>query len=301
MNMKYLSLSMPFVFIVLYGSGFVFTKMGLAFASPMAFLILRFFIAFLILFILSLLLKSSWPKTQKEFLHIAFAGTLTVGTFSIGVYLALSYGLSVSLCALIISLQPLLVTLIAQKYLNERINKYIWRGLFIAFFGVFCIVLFKLNTQNLNILSLFCAFVALIGLSFGNIYQKKYCSNMNLFTGGAIGTLSSSLLVIPFLFLEESYIIYNKDFFIALFYMSIGVSIGALSLLYLMIKKNNISKVASLFYLVPVSAVVISYFLLDESIDLLVLFGIGMVLLGLREIHKKQQKTEEIKTVNAKI
>ena len=68
-----------------------------------------------------------------------------------------------------------------------------------------------------------------------------------------------------------------------------------------MIKKNNISKVASLFYLVPVSAVVISYFLLDESIDLLVLFGIIMVLLGLREIHKKQQKTEEIKTVNAKI
>jgi len=292
---------MPFIFIILYGSGFVFTKMGLEFASPMAFLIIRFFIAFLILFILSLFLKSSWPKTQKEFLHIALAGTLTVGTFSIGVYLALSYGLSVSLCALIISLQPLLVSLIAQKYLNESINKYIWRGLFIAFFGVFCIVLLKLNTQNLNIISLICAFCALLGLSFGNIYQKKYCENMNLFTGGAIGTLSSSLLVIPFLFLEESYVIYNKDFFIALFYMSIGVSIGALSLLYLMIKKNNISKVASLFYLVPVSAVVISYFVLDENIDSLVLFGILMVILGLREIHKNKQKTEEIKTVNVKI
>lgn len=301
MNTKYLSMSMPLIFIVLYGSGFVFTKMGLEFASPMAFLILRFFIAFLILFILSLVLKSSWPKTQKEFLHIALAGALSVGTFSIGVYLALTYGLSVSLCALIISLQPLLVSLLAQKYLNESINKYIWRGLFIAFFGVFCIVLFKLNTQNLDIISLICAFCALLGLSFGNIYQKKYCANMNLFTGGAIGTLSSSLLVIPFLFLEESYVIYNKDFFIALFYMSFGVSIGALSLLYLMIRKNNISKVASLFYLVPVSAVVISYFLLDEKIDLLVLFGILMVILGLREIHKNKQKTVELKIKNAKI
>jgi len=290
-------MSMPFVFIVLYGSGFVFTKMGLEFSSPMIFLVLRFLLAFLILFILSFILKSSWPQTQKEFIHISIAGSLTVGTFSIGVYLALFYGLSVALCALIISLQPLFVAFLAQKYLKERINAYVWRALFIAFFGVFCIVLFKLNTQNLSLFSLFCAFIALLGLSFGNMYQKKYCSSMNLYTGGAIGTLSSSLLVLPFLFLEESYIIYNKDFFIALFYMAIGVSIGALSLLYLMIKKNNISKVASLFYLVPVSAVVISYFLLDEKIDSLVLFGIFLVLLGIREIHKKDKRIEKINTL----
>ena len=110
---------------------------------------------------------------------------------------------------------------------------------------------------------------------------------MNLFTGGSIGTFSSFILVLPFLYYEDIHITFNADFYIALFYMSIGVSIGALSLLYIMIKKSSISKVASIFYLVPVSTVIISSFLLDSNIDISVMAGIVLVLLGIKQIHKK--------------
>lgn len=277
----------PLIFIILYGSGFVFTKLGLENSSPMLFLALRFFIAFVILLFLSFILKSSWPKNKKEFLNIIVAGSLTVGVFSIGVYLSLYNNIQVSLSALIISLQPILVTLISAKVLKEKINLNVWKGLVIAFFGVFLILVFKLTSSSTTFIAIIWSFVGLFGLSIGNVYQKKYCSNMNLFTGGSIGTFSSFILVLPFLYYEDIHITFNADFYIALFYMSIGVSIGALSLLYIMIKKSSISKVASIFYLVPVSTVIISYFILDSNIDISVIAGIILVLFGIKQIHKK--------------
>ncbi|MDC0933610.1 DMT family transporter, partial [Arcobacteraceae bacterium] len=215
-------------FVLLYGSGFVFTESGLENASPMAFLGLRFFIAFMILLLIAFYLKSSWPKTAKEFLHISVAGSLTVGTFSVGVFLAISYGVSASLTALVIALQPIVVTFFAMKLLGERINRYGTIGLLTGFLGV-CFVLYSsMEFSSDMIFGVSFSFLSLFGLSFGNLYQKKYCSKMNLFSGGAIQTLSSTFLVLPFLLAEDSYINFNGDFIIALIYMTLGVSIGAL-------------------------------------------------------------------------
>ena len=113
---------------------------------------------------------------------------------------------------------------------------------------------------------------------------------MNLFSGGAIQTFSSTILVLPFLFFEDIKIDWNIEFSIALFYMAIGVSIGALSLLYIMIKNGEVSKVSSIFYLVPVSAAIVSYFLLNETMDWSVLVGIITVIIGITLINKKEKK-----------
>jgi len=280
---------LPFLFILLYGSGFVFTQFGLVNASPMAFLAIRFFIAFWILLIIAIIFKVSWPNNIKEFIHIAIAGSLTVGVFSIGVYLSLFYGISASLSALVIALQPIIVALLAWKFLNEQKNNKIILGLILGFIGVFFVISQKIDNVELSIGILY-SFIALLGLSIGNLYQKKFCLNMNLFSGGAIQTLSSTLLVIPFLYFEDIRVVWNIDFILALMYMSIGVSIGALSLLYIMIKKADVSKVSSIFYLVPVSAVLISYILFDVKIDLVTMLGIIIVLFAIVLINKKSKK-----------
>ena len=111
-------------------------------STPMAFLALRFFIAFVILLFIAYYLKSSWPKTFKEFFHISTAGSLTVGTFSIGGFLAISYGVSASLIALVIALQPIVVTFLAIQFLNEKVNRYTIVGLVTGFSGV-CFVLYS--------------------------------------------------------------------------------------------------------------------------------------------------------------
>ncbi|WP_428025325.1 DMT family transporter [Arcobacter sp.] len=281
---------LPFGFIFLYGSGFIFTQYGLQNSSPMAFLGIRFFIAFWILLFIAYFLKVPIPKSKKEFFQIALAGSLTVGTFSIGVFLSISYGVSGALNALIIALQPIIVTFLAQRFLDEEINKRVWLGLIIGFIGVSFVVVSKLDTSFDSILGVFWSIVALLGLSFGSLYQKKYCTGMNLYSGGAIQTLSSTILVIPFLFFEELHINWNGEFLIALFYMAVGVSIGALSLLYIMIKNGEVSKVSSIFYLVPVSAAIVSYFLLGEKMELNVIIGIITVIIGITLINKKDNR-----------
>lgn len=278
---------LPFGFIFLYGSGFIFTQYGLQNSTPMAFLGIRFFIAFCILVLIAYFFKMPFPKNKKEFFHISIAGSLTVGTFSIGVFLSISYGISGAINALIISLQPIIVTVLALNFLKEKITIRVWIGLALGFLGVFFVVISKLNVEDFSMIGIFCSLVALAGLSFGSLYQKKYCTGMNLYSGGAIQTLSATLLTLPFLFSEDIYITWNIDFFIALFYMAVGVSIGALSLLYIMIKNGEVSKVSSIFYLVPVSAAIVSYFLLNEKLELNVIIGIITVIIGITLINKR--------------
>ena len=289
MKDNFIKILLPFAFIVLYGSGFVFTQYGLQNVSPMLFLTIRFFIAFILLVVLAFILKASWPKTFKEFFHISTAGALTVGTFSVGVFLSISYGISGSLSALIIALQPILVAFLAIKFLDEEVNAKIWIGLLIGLFGVFFVVMNKIDFSATQIVGVLCSVAALIGLSFGNLYQKKFCSKMNLFSGGAIQTLSSTILTLPFLYFEERHLNWNFEFSIALFYMSVCVSIGALSVLYIMIKKGNVSKVASIFYLVPVSAAIIGYFLLNQALDIYIVLGIFFVLCSILIINWKKE------------
>ena len=281
---------LPFCFIFLYGSGFIFAQYGLVHSTPMAFLAIRFFITFLILLLIAYFLKVTFPKTKKEFFQIAIAGSLTVGTFSIGGFLSMSYGISGATNALIIALQPIIVTFLALKFLNENINKRVWLGLIIGFIGVGFVVFSKLDSSSSSYLGLFWSIVSLLGLSFGSLYQKKYCSHMNVFSGGAIQTFSSMILVLPFLFFEDIKIDWNTEFYISMFYMAVGVSIGALSLLYIMIKNGEVSKVSSIFYLVPVSAAIVSYFLLDEKLELNVIVGIITVIAGITLINKKEKK-----------
>lgn len=278
---------LPFGFMFLYGSGFIFTQYGLENSSPMAFLAIRFFIAFWILLLISFLLKVVWPKSFKEFFHIATAGSLTVGTFSLGVFMSISYGVSGALNALVIALQPIIVTFLALKLLNEKISLRVWIGLIVGFIGVGFVLGSKLNESTSITFGILWSIVALLGLSIGSLYQKKFCSEMNLFSGGAIQTFSSTVLVLPFLFFEEINVNWNFEFTIAQLYMAVGVSIGALSLLYIMIKNGEVSKVSSIFYLVPVSAAIVSVLLLDAQIELNDLMGILTVIIGIVLINKK--------------
>ncbi|NQY94833.1 MAG: DMT family transporter [Campylobacteraceae bacterium] len=238
-------------------------------------------------------LKVSWPKNIREYMHIAIAGCLTVATFSIGVFVSIDLGVSPSLNALIIALQPALVSILAMKVLKEKISKKHWIGLVIGFLGVSFVVMTKFDFSTNISYGIFMSIFALLGLSVGNLYQKKYCSSMNLFSGGAVQTLVSAFLVLPLMFFyEEVRFNFNMDLVYAILYMSVAVSIGALSLLYIMIEKGEVSKVSSIFYLIPVCAVIMSYLFFDESVDLTVVAGIVAILAGISLINKKGKISE---------
>jgi len=133
--------------------------------------------------------------------------------------------------------------------------------------GVAFVVWYKIDFGTFQLFGVAMSFVGLLGLTFGNLYQKRYCANMSVFPGGAIQSAASALVLLPLaLLFERMEVVWHPEFVIALAYMSVGVSIGALSLLYI-IRRGNVSRVASVFYLVPVSAAIASYVLYGEVFD----------------------------------
>lgn len=285
-NSKLGKLVLPICFVVLYGSGFVGAKYGLPDSSPLSFLTLRFFIAGLILLAVVKYFGIKFPKL-KEIVHIGTAGSLTVATFSIGVFISIDLGLSPALSAIIIALQPILVGILAKYMVREELNKLQWIGLFLGLSGVFLVVSHNINMTTIGLYSILMSIVGLIGLTFGSLYQKKYCSNMNVFSGGMIQSITSGIICLVLLILFGKYTVnWTPEFISALSYMTVGVSIGALTLLYIMIQRSEVSKVSSIFYLVPVSAAISGYFLFNEVFDLITILGIIIVAIGVYLTNK---------------
>lgn len=281
----------PIAFIVLSGSGFVFLTLGLDNSSLLLFLELRFFIAAVILFFVILFFKIRFPKTFTEVFHISIAGALSMGVFSTCCMYAIKYGISPALCSLVVSLQPIVVAFFAMKFLNEEVNKRVWIGLFLGLFGVVLVLVLGLNdglSQD-QIVGFLFALLALVGMSFGSLYQKRYCSDMNLFSGGVIQNVFSCFILLPFLYFEDIYIDINSDLIIALVYMSVFASVGAMSLLFFMIRNGNVSKVSSLFYLLPVVSAIVAYFLLGKDIELNVFLGICIIIISMGLINKSKK------------
>jgi drug/metabolite transporter (DMT)-like permease len=284
------SFILPFFFVVLYGSGFVGAKYGLPFSSPLSFLSLRFIIAGLILFAVVKTMKVKLPSLLKS-IQIAISGSLTVGLFSIGVFVSIDMGLSPSLSALIIALQPILVAIFAKSFIGEQLTLVQWLGLALGLLGVTLVVGHNIDLESglLGLASVGMSILGLLGLSIGSLYQKKYCADMNIYVGGMIQSLVSGLICIGLLPFYGGYSVeWSPEFIGALLFMSIGVSIGALSLLYLMISAGDVSKVASVFYLVPVSAAIPAYFFFGETFDIFTLSGACVVALGVFLTNRKQ-------------
>lgn len=285
-------LILPLMFVMLYGSGFVGAKYGLPYSPPLTFLVLRFGLAAALISLLAIILRARWPGSLLEMLHIATAGALTVGMFSAGVFVSISVGLSPAISALIIALQPILVAVFASCLLGEKLTRRQWIGLAMGLLGVTFVVWHKIDPSTLQFFGVGMSVIGLLGVTFGNIYQKRFCANMSLFPGGAIQSITSALILLPLAMAFESMeVIWDVQFVIALGYMAVGVSIGALSLLYIMIRRGDVSRVASVFYLVPVSAAITSYLLYGETFDAPVIAGVLVVAVGVYLVNAPKKAT----------
>lgn len=250
------------LFVLVYGSGFVGAKLGLAYSEPFTFLALRFVIAGGLLAVGAILLDIPWPDKMG---WILISGLLMQGMFSVGVFYAMYLGMKPAVCALIIALQPLLVTVLAAPYLGEKINLQRWLGLVIGVAGVAIVVADGLSVEGITWETLIWALIGLIGLSVGQLVQKKHCTHMHIISGGAIQVLGMVpvMLVLGAVFETQS-LHWHLDLVIAIFWMAIGVSLGAVTLLYILISRNSAAKVASVFYGIPVAAALIAWPLFDQ-------------------------------------
>ncbi len=271
----------PLLFVLLWSTGFLGAKFGLPHAEPLTFLLIRFALVCAILLPIAMLTGARWPQTRSAVLHIAIAGLLIHATYLGGVFIAIHRGLPAGTAALITGLQPLLTGLVAAPYLGERISRRQWLGLLLGFGGVFMVVADKASLAEANLGNVLPAFIAVLGITIGTLYQKRHGGSMDVRTGSIIQFAASGLvmaLLAPLF--ETMQVAWTGEFLFALGWLTLVLSLGAISLLILMIRHGAASRVASFFYLVPATTALFAYLLFGETLGPISLAGMVVTALG---------------------
>jgi drug/metabolite transporter (DMT)-like permease len=272
---------MPAIFVVLWSSGFIGAKYGLPYAEPFTFLLWRFAIATLLLTIVAMAWRARWPQTGREAAHIALAGLLVHAGYLGGVFGAIHRHVSAGEMAILAGLQPALTALLAGPFLGERINARQWSGIALGLLGVVLVVFERIAPGQTDIGGYFFALFALISITFGTVYQKRFCSHMDLRSGGAIQFAASMVaMAIAAPLFETMSITWSGELIFSMTWLVVVLSLGAISLLYLLIRHGEAARVTSMFYLVPPVTAIMAFIFFGERLSLLAMFGMVLTVLG---------------------
>ena len=270
----------PYIFVLLWSTGFVGAKFGLPYADPFIFLSLRLFIASFILFGIALLLKSPIALTRTQIKTSALIGIFLHAAYLGGVFLAISKGVSAGTAAVITSIQPVLVSLLAIKLLNESLRGKQIFGLVLGLCGV-VLVLGPSFERPVSGLGIMAVFIALIGSTAATLLQKKIGSGIPLLAGTAYQYLASGfILFIIATTTGKTDIQWNIRFAGAMVWLIFVLSVGAILLLLWLLNTSSAASVSSLFYLVPPATAIEAYFLFGEKLNTQGLLGISITALG---------------------
>jgi drug/metabolite transporter (DMT)-like permease len=281
--------AVPALFVVLWSTGFVGAKLGLPFAEPMTFLIVRFLVVAALLVVTALATAAPWPVSVTEICHIAIAGALMHGVYLGGMFASMYQGVDAGVAALIGGLQPLLVAAAAGPALGERVSRLQWVGLGLGLLGVALVVQDKLGLGSGTPEGYGFSVLALLGLTAGAIYQKRFCAAVDLRSGNVIQFVASAVLLLPLaLMFESMQIEWTGQFVFALGWLCLALSLGAISLLFFMIRRGAAARVASLFYLTPPVTALMAYFLFGDTLSELALFGMAIAVAGVALVNTRR-------------
>lgn len=279
--------SLPLLFILLWSSGYVAGKLALAHTGPLTLLTLRFGLAAVVLISLALATGAPWPHRASAWGHLAVVGLLMQVLHFSCIYFALQWGLSAGVAGLMIGLMPLATALGAHLWLAESLGTRQALGLLGGLAGVALVVAEKPLAGAWPAYG--AAALGLLGLVAGTLYQKRFCAHMDLRTGSAIQFAASSLALLPFaLAFETMKITWSGEFIFALAWLCVVLSLGAITLLYILIRRGAAARVASLFYLVPPCTAVVAWFLFGERLSALAWAGMALVALGVALVNVRR-------------
>jgi drug/metabolite transporter (DMT)-like permease len=274
----------PLLFVGLWSTGFIGAKFGLPDAQPLTFLSLRYAIVLALMAVIAWITHAPWPRSLREFLHIGVSGLLVHGLYLGGVFTAIAHGLPAGVTALVVGLQPVLTALGAGAFLGERVRPSQWLGLALGFVGVGLVVAHQLaaSAGGAALLGqLAPALLALLAITAGTLYQKRFCPSFDLRSGSVIQFLPCLALTLLAASLSESLQVrWTAEFAFALGWLVLVLSLGAVSLLNLLIRRGSAVNVASLFYLVPPTTALFAWAIFGETLTGLALLGMGVAVFG---------------------
>lgn len=270
----------PLVFVLLWSTGFIGARLGLPHTEPLTFLLIRYIAVLACMALVATLTRAPWPPTASAWFHIGVAGLLLHGVYLGGVFIAISKGLPAGVTSLVVGVQPLLTAVGAGWLLKETVLKRQWLGLLLGLLGVGLVVFGKIGT-GFGMEALWPAIAALIGITTGTLYQKRFCPPFDWRTGAIAQFLPTALATLVGAWLTETFRVeWTGEFVFALGWLVLVLSIGAISLLNWLIRHSDAVNVASLFYLVPPCTALVAWLLFGEAFTGLALAGMAMAVWG---------------------
>jgi drug/metabolite transporter (DMT)-like permease len=285
----------PLLFVFLWSTGFIVAKLGLPYAPPLTFLILRCLGVLAVLLPIVLVLRAPWPRGRMA--HVAVAGLLLQAGYLGGVWAAIKLGMPAGLTALIVGMQPIL-TAAAAPLIGERVGPRQWLGLLLGLGGVALVVQAKLHLAGLSAEGILLCVFALLCITAGTMYQRRYCPSFDLRTGtiiqfaATVAALLPLAIVLEGLDLRLSSVTWSPDFIFAWLWSIFALSIGAIFLLFTLIRRSRATEVTSLLYLTPPTTAVMAWLLFGESFSPLALAGMAVAVLGVAFVVKPPDNKE---------
>jgi drug/metabolite transporter (DMT)-like permease len=282
--------AMPWVFVLIWSTGFIVARYGMPHAPPMKFLAVRYALSILCFLPWIWFSGVKWPANRTQWMHLSVTGVLMHAGYLGGVWAAVKAGMGSGLSALIVGIQPVL-TAIWLSGTGSKVSRRQWLGLLLGFAGLVLVVSRKFGAggpgDQANWLNLSFAVMALFAITVGTLYQKRFVTACDVRTANAVQLLAALLVTLPLALLELETMRWmdasaglNWQLTGAMAWSVLGLTLGGSSLLYMLIQRGAAASVTSLMYLVPPCTALIAWGLFDEPITAVTVAGIALTAFG---------------------
>lgn len=275
--------AMPLVFVLIWSTGFIVARYGMPHAPPFKFLALRYALSIACFLPWIWLARTRWPQGTMQWRHLAVTGVLMHAGYLGGVWVAVKAGMGSGVSALIVGLQPVL-TAIWLSSVGTRVSRRQWIGLALGLAGLVLVVSRKFGSgvagDHVNLLNLAPAVLALLSITVGTLYQKRYVTVCDVRTANVVQLGAALLATLPLVLFESEPMRWNAELAGAMGWSVLVLTLGGSSLLYLLIQRGAATTVTSLFYLVPPCAAVMAWLLFGEPITIVTVVGMALTAFG---------------------
>lgn len=273
--------AMPWVFVLVWSTGFIVARYGMPYAPPITFLTWRYGLSILCFLAWIALVRAPWPQGRAQWGHLAVTGVLMHAGYLGGVWAAVKAGMGAGTVALIVGLQPVLTAVwVSARDPEHRVTARQWVGLLLGFGGLVLVVSGKLGVGEISSRTLGLALFALLCITTGTLYQKRHVRPCDVRTANAVQLGAAWLVSLPLAWLESEPIVRHPEFLGAMAWSVLGLTLGGSSLLYLLIQRGAATAVTSLLYLVPPCTALMAWLLFREPLTVATLAGMALTVLG---------------------
>ena len=276
--------AMPWVFVLIWSTGFIVARYGMPHAPPMKFLAVRYALSILCFLPWIVLAGVKWPSDRRQALHLAVTGVLMHAGYLGGVWAAVKAGMGSGLSSLIVGIQPVLTAIWLTSVGGQHVSRRQWVGLLLGFAGLVLVVSRKFGAggpgDQATWLNLSFAVMALFAITAGTLYQKRFVMPCDVRSANTVQLLAALLVTLPLALMESETMRWNAELAGAMAWSVLGLTLGGSSLLYMLIQRGAAASVTSLMYLVPPCTALIAWLLFAEPITAVTLAGTALTAFG---------------------